>query len=95
MKSIISIVMATIFLTFPLSSFAVELYKPVQCFTVDNPFQVLEKDFGEKPIFISVNGMNGNTSIALLYNKITGTWTLIEYTKNDVCILGSGKNTPT
>lgn len=70
--------------------------KPVQCGTHDEVIAVVSK-YGEVPVvtFDGVVGMpSGSTASArfvISINDVSKSWTLLEFTEEQGCILGSGK----
>lgn len=68
----------------------VKTNKPVECVTPKYAAQALE-EAGETPIFNDDNQMTDKQStIVLLRNERTGTWTLLEFQQGLACVLGHG-----
>jgi hypothetical protein len=66
-----------------------ESNKPVICGFKSSVIEGLTKNWHEEPIWVA---RMPPTSIMLLVNAVTKTWTLIEYTDEYACILGNGKD---
>ena len=67
-----------------------ELEKPVICSSTAVVFQALFEQAGEQPIWLGF-GTNGDTSkTTILANPKTKTWTIVQFDKDNACVLGSG-----
>jgi len=68
----------------------IETSKPVVCVTPEYAAKVLQAA-GETAIFNDENRMTDKQStVVLLINELTGTWTLLEFQQGLACILGHG-----
>ena len=63
--------------------------KPTMCNTTEKAYNALS-EFHESIIFQADNNTSPGMKIVLTENKETGTWTLMEVSKDFVCILGAG-----
>jgi hypothetical protein len=70
-----------------------QLMKPVECWVSEAVFKDVQDRYKEKIIWTGVpkNDPDSNSTIALAVNAKTGTWTLLEFNKDNACVLGSGK----
>lgn len=64
-----------------------KLYKPVVCSDVRTVVESISAEFNEVPYW---NGTGESTKYILMVNKQTMTWTMIEYTDVNACVVGSG-----
>ena len=67
-----------------------ELRKPVKCSEVKWVMNNFYEQYGEQPIWVSKTEQG--SSVALLHNPDTKTWTLIEYSDELACILDTGRS---
>jgi hypothetical protein len=79
-------------LLLPVLSFAqsgpITVDKKIICETPDVAFQALtQSNPTEKPFWVGISGTSG---YALLLDKKTGTWTLVQFNNEIVCVLGLG-----
>jgi len=69
---------------------SIQTSKPVACVTPEYAAKVLQAA-GETAIFNNENRMTDKQStVVLLINERTGTWTLLEFQQGLACILGHG-----
>ena len=73
-----------------------KLEKQVSCGPAYQLLEFLERDYNEKQIWVGLDTSGYNESyIALLMDRNTGKWTVVQYNNNIACILGSGiRGTP-
>ena len=72
----------------------IERKKTVLCSNTITVLNGIKSFFDEKVTWFSQNELMDNvTTIALLENKKTGSWTLLEFDNNTACVLASGENT--
>jgi hypothetical protein len=65
------------------------LEKTVVCDKTQNVLDVIINGrYQETPMW---GGIDDNSRYSLLVNRETGTWTLIQFTKETACILGTGE----
>jgi hypothetical protein len=65
------------------------LEKTVVCDKTQNVLDVIINGrYQETPMW---GGVDDNSRYSLLVNRETGTWTLIQFTKETACILGTGE----
>lgn len=79
-------------LLFPLFAYgeAIEVNKPLLCFEPKEFIKAMSET-KESPIFTEKNNMTNKTEVALFQDKDSGEWTLIEFTKDMICLLAVGK----
>ncbi len=71
-------------------------HKPIQCGKPNEIIKIPEQ-YGEKPMVtgtglaVQPNGPGFQVQMILGVNPKTGTWTLIEMTAEQACVLGAGK----
>jgi hypothetical protein len=71
------------------SSGPITLEKTVVCDKTQNVLDVIINGrYQETPMW---GGVDDNSRYSLLVNRETGTWTLIQFTKETACILGTGE----
>jgi hypothetical protein len=71
------------------SSGPITLEKTVVCDKTQNVLDVIINGrYQETPMW---GGIDDNSRYSLLVNRETGTWTLIQFTKETACILGTGE----
>lgn len=71
------------------SSGPITLEKTVVCDKTQNVLDVIINGrYQENPMW---GGVDDNSRYSLLVNRETGTWTLIQFTKETACILGTGE----
>jgi hypothetical protein len=71
------------------SSGPVAIEKTVICDKTQNVLDVIINGrYQETPMW---GGVDDNSRYSLLVNRETGTWTLIQFTKETACILGTGQ----
>jgi hypothetical protein len=71
------------------SSGPITLEKTVVCDKTQNVLDVIINGrYQETPMW---GGVDDNSRYSLLINRETGTWTLIQFTKETACILGTGQ----
>jgi hypothetical protein len=63
--------------------------KPVLCGDTATVFKSLDKNFQEYPAWVGKDGAN-ESRYSLFVNKKTGSWTLIQFTKDLACVIGLG-----
>lgn len=73
-----------------------KLEKTVSCGPAAPLLEFLERDYNEKQVWVGIDMTSSNESyIALLMNRPTGKWTIVQYNSQTACILGSGiRGTP-
>lgn len=75
------------------NSFAQQYYeipKRVICASTSEVFKVLaEESVSENPVWVGVEE-NGKTQVSVFMNAKTGTFTIVEFTKDFACILSMG-----
>ena len=64
-----------------------KLYKPVVCSDLRTVIESISAEYEEIPYW---NGVSDNTKFILMVNKQTMTWTMIEYTDKEACVIGTG-----
>ena len=63
--------------------------KPVYCYTTQEFFTMLKKsDYREQAVWI---GNAGVSKYSLFTNEKTGTWTIVQFDKEDACMIGAGE----
>jgi hypothetical protein len=67
---------------------AVQLEKPVTCSTFKTVVEQLSGIYGEEPHW---NGLGAQSKYIMFVNPKTQSWTLVEYTDNIACIIGTGE----
>jgi hypothetical protein len=71
------------------SSGPVTIEKTVVCDRTQNVLDVIINGrYQENPVW---GGVDDNSRYSLLVNRETGSWTLIQFTKETACILGTGQ----
>lgn len=65
--------------------------KPVLCGNLNEVITTLLKKYQEYPIFLGEDGSN-DSRYSLFVNKESGSWTIIQFTKNIACVLGMGNS---
>jgi len=65
--------------------------KPVICDSFSEVFTTIINDFNEK-LFWAGEDLTNESKYALMVNSETGTWTIIQFSKDTACVLGVGKN---
>ena len=71
------------------SSGPITLEKTVVCDKTQNVLDVIINGrYQETPMW---GGVDDNSRYSLLVNRETGSWTLIQFTKETACILGTGQ----
>lgn len=71
------------------SSGPITLEKTVVCDKTQNVLDVIINGrYQETPMW---GGVDDNSRYSLLVNRETGSWTLIQFTKETACILGTGE----
>jgi hypothetical protein len=98
----VKIKLFTAFLFCLASSIANAEYKPfklektVSCGPAAKMLEFLERDYNEKQVWVGIDMSGPNESyIALLMDRATGKWTVVQYNTHVACILGSGiRGTP-
>lgn len=72
---------------------AATVTKRLQCDNADYIIEPLMAKFGESLLFVG-DGTDDDqgTKIALLVNKETGTWTILQMRKDIACFLANGDN---
>jgi len=82
-----------IFAFFPLLSFANTSFTTDKKLVCDNTSTIINElmspDIRE---MVTWSGSSAGSKFALLTNKSTGTWTLIQFDKKIACVLGTGEN---
>lgn len=68
----------------------IETKKPVLCFPVNELLKEI-KSVGEDPIWMG-SSTEGESVYALLVNKKTNDWTLIQFSDKLGCVIGVGKD---
>lgn len=73
-----------------------KLEKTVSCGPAAKMLEFLERDYNEKQVWVGIDMSGPNESyIALLMDRATGKWTVVQYNTHVACILGSGiRGTP-
>lgn len=64
--------------------------KPVMCDNTEMVFRALFEQVGERPIWIGQGEGEDTSRTTLLVNSETKTWTLVQFDKNQACVLGAG-----
>lgn len=67
-----------------------ELQKPVKCAPAKALLEYLESEYGEKLTWVGKDEAS-DSFIAILMNKTNTTWTIVQYTPQVACVLGTGK----
>jgi len=68
----------------------IELTKPLKCGNAQFVMGHFAQQYGEVPLWVAKEKQSG-TYIALLQNKETKTWTLLQYDSSIACVLGAGE----
>lgn len=68
-----------------------EAEKPVVCDSTRTVIKFLTERYNEKHIWVGKSG-DDDSYYGLLVNMKTGSWTLLQYTKDIACILGAGSS---
>ena len=73
-----------------------KLEKTVSCGPAAKMLEFLERDYNEKQVWVGIDMSGPNESyIALLMDRASGKWTVVQYNTHVACILGSGiRGTP-
>lgn len=73
-----------------------QLEKTVSCGSAFRMLEFLERDYNEKQVWVGIDMSSPNESyMALLMDRSTGKWTVVQYNTHVACILGSGiRGTP-
>lgn len=73
-----------------------KLEKTVSCGPAAQLMEFLERDYNEKQVWVGIDMTSPNESyMALLMDRGTGKWTVVQYNTHVACILGSGiRGTP-
>ena len=71
-----------------------ELQKPVKCASAKELLSYMESEFGEKMQWIAKDG-SSESYFALLTNKQTNTYTIIQFDAQTACVIGAGKQEKT
>jgi len=73
-----------------------KLEKTLSCGPAAPMLEFLERDYNERQVWVGIDRSSANESyMALLMNRATGKWTLVQYNTHVSCILGSGiRGTP-
>lgn len=93
MKKFLIVVMLLI----PTLAYPTQRNKPVFCHQLNEILDNLKTNYGEKLEFVVENQIYRDfiTNIAMMRNKETGSWTMIEYGENfdgEGCVIASGKD---
>lgn len=83
------VAMVVYFFTIPSFSQSFDAHKPVVCDSTKAVIKFLSERYGEKPAWIAKSG-DDDTFFTLFLNQKTGSWTLLQYTKETACVLGTG-----
>lgn len=67
-----------------------EIEKTVSCGEKKFVISILEKEYGEVPIFLGEDEENNQIGYGVTLNKSTGSWTMIQFDGKIMCIVGSG-----
>jgi hypothetical protein len=67
----------------------VQVEKPVVCSNLKTIVETISGDFQEQPTW---RGNDARSKYIMFANSKTGTWTLIQYSDNIACVIGSGEN---
>lgn len=67
----------------------IDLQKPVKCSKPEAVMGFFRDKFNEQPLWVGKS--NTGSHVALLVNKETRTWTMIEYDSALACVLGAGE----
>ena len=67
----------------------VQVEKPVVCSNLKTIVETISQDFQEQPTW---RGNDSRSKYVMFSNSKTGTWTLIQYSDNVACVIGSGEN---
>jgi len=70
----------------------VQIKKPVTCEATALVFEALSELAGEKPVWLGHGNGVDTSSTAIFANKTTKSWTIVQFDKDNACILGSGIN---
>lgn len=68
----------------------IELTKPMKCSDAQNVMNYFVDTHKETPIWVGKSVHN--THVALLMNRETRSWTMIEYDTRIACVLGAGED---
>ena len=68
----------------------IELTKPMKCSDAQNVMNYFVDIHKETPIWVGKSVHN--THVALLMNRQTRSWTMIEYDTRIACVLGAGED---
>ncbi len=73
-----------------------QLEKKVDCGPAVKLMEFLERDYNERQVWVGIDMTGANESyMALLMDRSTGKWTVVQYNTHVACILGSGiRGTP-
>lgn len=66
----------------------VTLDKSVVCDTIETVIKALTKEYGEQAIWV---GEKEKSTVAVLVNTKTTSWTVIQFTENIACVLEEGE----
>lgn len=69
----------------------IQLMNPVSCWPSNEVFAAIRNKYDETILWTSTSGQNTVTQLALTGNPRTRTWTLVEFTAEQACVLGSGR----
>lgn len=61
----------------------------VICDDVDTILKIVQGEYKEVPVLVAGNK---NSQLVFLGNKNTGTWTVMQMSKNTACVLSAGNN---
>lgn len=73
------------------ASAGTQLLKPVSCWPSSEVFAAIRDRYEETILWTSTSGQAAGTQLALTVNLRTRTWTLVEFTAEQACVLGSGR----
>ena len=73
------------------ASASIQLMKPVSCWPSSEVFTAIRNTYEETILWTATNGQDTVTQLALTVNPQTRTWTLVEFTAEQACVLGSGR----
>lgn len=68
----------------------IELTKPMKCSDAQNVMNYFVDTHKETPVWVGKSVHN--THLALLMNRETRSWTMIEYDTRIACVLGAGED---
>jgi hypothetical protein len=71
-----------------------ELQKPVKCAKAKDLLAYFESEYGEKMQWVAKDGIS-ESYFALLTNKETNTYTIVQFDAETACVLGAGKQVKT